>query len=54
MNFEEQLNALIFFHLKEHTWARELVQVLKEDDFAQVCYRTGRGHQQKFIFRSNK
>lgn len=35
MNFEDQLNALIFFHLEEHTSARDLVQALKEDDFAQ-------------------
>lgn len=34
MNFEDQLNALIFFHLEEHSSARELIQVLKEDDFA--------------------
>ena len=34
MDFEEQLNALIFFHLQEHTSTRELIQVLEEDDFA--------------------
>jgi hypothetical protein len=34
IDFEDQLNALIFFHLEEHASARELVQVLKEDDFA--------------------
>ncbi len=34
MNFEDQLNALIYFHLQEYTSARELIQVLKEDDFA--------------------
>ncbi len=34
MDFEDQLNALIFFHLEEHTSARELIQVMKEDDFA--------------------
>jgi len=34
MNFEDQLNALIFFHLEEHTSARDLVQTLKEDEFA--------------------
>ena len=34
MNFEDQLNALIFFHLEEHTSARGLVQALKEDEFA--------------------
>ncbi len=34
MNFEDQLNALIFFHLEEHVSARHLLQVLKDDDFA--------------------
>ncbi len=34
MNFEDQLNALIFFHLEKHTSARDLVQTLKEDEFA--------------------
>ncbi len=34
MTFEDQLKALIFFHLEEHTSARHLVQVLNEDDFA--------------------
>jgi hypothetical protein len=34
MKFEDQLNALIFFHLEEHVSARHLLQVLKDDDFA--------------------
>jgi len=34
MSFEDQLKALIFYHLEEHTSGRHLVQVLKEDDFA--------------------
>lgn len=34
MEFEHQLNALIFFHLEEHTSGRHLVQVLQGDDFA--------------------
>lgn len=34
MEFEEQLNALIYFHLEEHTSGRHLLQVLKEDKFA--------------------
>jgi hypothetical protein len=34
MNFEDQLKALILFHLEEHVSARHLLQVLKEDDFA--------------------
>ncbi|MCD6476146.1 MAG: hypothetical protein J7K85_07815 [Anaerolineaceae bacterium] len=34
MTFEDQLNALIFFHLEEHVSDRHLIQTLKEDDFA--------------------
>jgi IS4 transposase len=34
MEFEHQLNALIFFHLEDHTSGRQLVQVLQDDDFA--------------------
>lgn len=34
MSFEEQLKALVFFHLEEHKSARQLLQVLNEDEFA--------------------
>jgi hypothetical protein len=34
MSFEEQLRALVFFHLEEHTSAQHLLQPLKEDNFA--------------------
>lgn len=34
MNFEDQLKALVYFHLQEHSSARHLVQDLKENDFA--------------------
>jgi len=34
MTFEDQLKALIFFHLEEHNSGRHLIQVLKEDAFA--------------------
>ena len=34
MTFDDQLKALIFFHLEEHASARHLLQVLEEDDFA--------------------
>jgi hypothetical protein len=34
MTFEDQLKALIFFHLEEHTSAQHLIQVLQEDNFA--------------------
>lgn len=34
MLFQDQLNALIFFHLEEHHSGRHLLQALKEDNFA--------------------
>jgi hypothetical protein len=34
MSFQDQLNALIFFHLEEHHSGRHLLQSLKEDNFA--------------------
>ena len=34
MEFEDQLKALIYFHLEEHTSGRHLLQTLKEDGFA--------------------
>ena len=34
MNFEEQLKALIYFHLQEHDSARQLIQDMEENDFA--------------------
>jgi hypothetical protein len=34
MSFEEHLRALFYFHLEEHTSAQQLLQKLKEDDFA--------------------
>ncbi len=34
MKFEDQLIALIYFHLEEHSSGRHLLQTLKEDDFA--------------------
>lgn len=34
MDFEEQLKVLVFFHLEEHKSARQLIQVLNEDEFA--------------------
>ena len=34
MTFDDQLKALVLFHLEEHTSAQHLLQVLEEDDFA--------------------
>jgi len=34
MTFEDQLKALVYFHLQEHKSARHLIQDMKESDFA--------------------
>ncbi len=34
MSFEDQLKALVFYHLNEHVSAQHLLQVLEEDDYA--------------------
>jgi hypothetical protein len=34
MDFEQQLKALVFFHLEEHTSGRHLLQVIEDDEFA--------------------
>lgn len=36
LSFEQQLNALILFHLEEHASAQELLQFLDEDDVARL------------------
>ena len=43
MEFDDQLHALIYFHLEEHTSGRHLLQVLKEDNFARetIAPKTG-------------
>lgn len=34
MEFEDQLKALIYYHLEEHSSGRHLIQILQEDSFA--------------------
>ena len=34
MSFEDQLKSLIYFHLKEHHSARDLIQDMEENNFA--------------------
>ena len=34
MKFEDQLRALVYFHLEEHVSAQHLLQVLEQDEFA--------------------
>lgn len=50
MEFEHQLNALIYFHLEEHSSGRHLVQALQEDDFAKAVIAPPEGIKKSSFF----
>ncbi len=52
MEFEDQLNALIYFHLEEHTSGRHLLQVLEEDDFARAEVASEAGIKKSSFFEA--
>ena len=52
MEFEDQLRALIYFHLQEHTSGRHLLQSLQEDDFARVHIAPKKGIARSSFFES--
>ena len=52
MEFEDQLHALIFFHLQEHTSGRHLLQSLKEDSFAREHIAPRRGIAKSSFFEA--
>jgi hypothetical protein len=52
MTFEDELNALIYFHLEEHSSGRHLLQALDEDDFARDIIAPKDGIQKSSFFES--
>jgi hypothetical protein len=50
MTFEDQLNALIYFHLEEHQSGRHLIQSLEENDFAREVVAPRGGIQKSSFF----
>lgn len=52
MEFEDQLKALIYFHLEEHTSGRHLLQALKEDDFARANVAPEAGIEKSSFFEA--
>jgi hypothetical protein len=52
MTFEDQLNALILFHLDEHESGRHLLQVLEEDVYAQKEIAPGKGIKKSAFFEA--
>jgi hypothetical protein len=43
MTFDDQLKALIFFHLQEYSSGHELLQALAQNDFAKECVAPPKG-----------
>ena len=52
MTFEDQLHALIYFHLEEHTSGRYLLQTLEEDDFARAVIAPSEGIKKSSFFEA--
>jgi hypothetical protein len=52
MTFEDQLNALIFFHLDDHTSGRELIQTLQEDEYAREHIAPEKGIEKSSFFEA--
>ena len=52
MTFEDQLKALVFFHLEEHTSGTHLVQFLEKDDFARECIAPKDGIKKSSFFEA--
>ena len=52
MEFEDQLKALIFYHLEEHSSGRHLIQVLKEDSFAREHIAPRNGIEKSSFFEA--
>lgn len=52
MTFEDQLKALIFFHLEDHKSGTHLVEVLEQDDFARENIAPEKGIKKSSFFEA--
>ena len=52
MTFDDQLKALIYFHLMEHDSAREMLQAFEQDDFAKECVAPPKGIKKSAFFEA--
>lgn len=52
MTFNDQLQALIYFHLMEHASAREMLQAFEQDDFAKECVAPPKGIKKSAFFEA--
>ena len=52
MTFEEQLNALVYFHLEEFESGRHLLQAFEQNDFAKQCVAPAKGIKKSAFFEA--
>jgi hypothetical protein len=52
MTFEEQLNALVYFHLEEFASGRHLLQALEQNNFAKECVSPPKGIKKSAFFEA--
>jgi hypothetical protein len=52
MTFDDQLKALIFFHLEEYSSGRELLQAFEQNDFAKECVAPPNGIKKSAFFEA--
>jgi hypothetical protein len=52
MSFDDQLKALIFYHLQEYSSGSELLQALEQNDFAKECVAPSKGIKKSSFFEA--
>jgi len=52
MSFNDQLKALIFYHLQEYSSGSELLQALEQNDFAKECVAPPKGIKKSSFFEA--
>jgi len=52
MTFDDQLKALIYYHLEEHVSAREMLQAFEQNDFAKECVAPLKGIKKSSFFEA--
>ena len=52
MTFDDQLKALIFYHLEEHASGSALLQALEQNDFAKECVAPPKGIKKSSFFEA--
>jgi len=52
MTFDDQLKALIFYHLEEYSSGSELLQALEQNDFAKECVAPPKGIKKSSFFEA--